>query len=188
MLFEHLIYSTAIAILAGMVYYRFVGRDYSWIIIASAYAPDIDMIFNPLLRKMGISLMINGHPIAHGNFHNMAFLIVYSISVAFLLHPIGIRFTDSLIFAGLGFASALFEDALVFDPAYSFFWPITSREFGIGLFHYSADLYGIADSGILMVGLILIGFSAILRTAYEGTGWIRRMLPVNRIFCHITSR
>ena len=55
MLFEHLIYSTAIAIVAGMVYYRSVGRDYSWIIIASAYAPDIDVIFNPLLRKMGIS-------------------------------------------------------------------------------------------------------------------------------------
>jgi hypothetical protein len=188
MLFEHLIYSTAIAIVAGMVYYRSVGRDYSWIIIASAYAPDIDMVFDPLLRKMGISLMLNGYPIVHGNFHNLAVLIVYSVSVAFLLHPIGIRFTDSLFFASLGFAAHLFEDALVFDPAYSFFWPITSREFGIGLFHYSADLYGIADSGVLMVGLILIGFSAILRTAYEGTGWIRRMLPVNTIFCHENAK
>ena len=112
----------------------------------------------------------------------MAVLIVYSVSVAFLLHPIGIRFTDSFIFASLGFAAHLFEDALVFDPAYSFFWPITSQEFGIGLFHYSADLYGIADSGVLMVGLILVGLAAILRTAFEGTGWIRRMLPVNRIF------
>ncbi len=32
MLFKHGIYSTAIAIMAGMVYYRFTGRDYSWII------------------------------------------------------------------------------------------------------------------------------------------------------------
>jgi hypothetical protein len=171
-----LIYSTAIAIVAGMVYYRSVGRDYSWIIVASAYAPDIDMVFNPLLRKMGISLMLNGHRVVHGNFHNLAVLIVYSVSVAFLLHPIGIRFTDSLLFASLGFATHLFEDALVFNPAYSFLW------------HYSADLYGIADSGVLMVGLILIGFSAILRTAYEGTIWIRRMLPVNRIFCHETPK
>ena len=60
MLFEHLIYSTAIAIAAGMVYYRSVGWDYSWIIIASAFAPDIDTIFNPILRRMGISLMLNG--------------------------------------------------------------------------------------------------------------------------------
>lgn len=176
-----MIYSTAIAIVAGMVYYRSVGRDYSWI-IPSTYAPDIDMIINPLFRKMGISLMINGHHIVHGNFHNIAVLIVYAVSVAFLLHPIGIRFADSLLFAGLGFAAHLFEDALVFEPAYSFFWPITSREFGIGLFHYSADLYGIADGRVLMIGLILIGFSAIMRTAYEGTGWIRRMLPMNRIF------
>ena len=126
--------------------------------------------------------MLNGYPIVHGNFHNLAVLIVYSVSVAFLLRPIGIRFTDSLFFASLGFAAHLFEDALVFDPAYSFFWPITSREFGIGLFHYSADLYGIADSGVLIVGLILVGFAAILRTAFEGTGWIRRMLHLNRIF------
>ena len=182
MLLEHLIYSTAIAIVAGMIYYRSVGRDYFWIIIASAYAPDIDMIVDPLLRKMEISLMINGFPIAHGNFHNIAILIVYSVSVAFLLHPIGVRFRDALLFASLGFAAHLFEDALVFDPAYSFFWPITSQKFGIGLFDYSTNLYGMADSGVLLVGLILIGFSAILRTAFEGNGWIRRMLPVNRIF------
>ena len=182
MLFEHWIYSTAIAIVAGMIYYRSVGRDQSWIIIASAYAPDIDFIFNRLLRKIGISLMIKGHHIVHGTFHNMAFLIVYAVLVAFLLHPIGIKFTDSLLFASLGFAAHLFEDALVFNPAYSFFWPITSQKFGIGLFHYSADLYGIADSRVLLVGLILVGLSAILRTAYEGTGWIRRMLHLNRIF------
>jgi hypothetical protein len=182
MLFEHWIYSTAIAIVAGMIYYRSVGRDQSWIIIASAYAPDIDFISDPLLSKMGISLTINGSPIVHGDFHNMAFLIIYAVLVAFLLHPTGIRFTDSLLFASLGFAAHLFEDALVFDPAYSFFWPITSQKFGIGLFHYSANLYGIADSGVLMLGLILVGLSAILRTAYEGTGWIRRMLHLNRIF------
>jgi hypothetical protein len=182
MLFEHLIYSAAIAIMAGMVYYRSVGRDHSLIIIASAYAPDIDIIADPLLRKMGISLMLTGLPIVHGNFHNIAFMIVYSVIVAFFLHPIGIRFTDSLVFVGLGFAAHLFEDALVFNPAYSFFWPITNRNFGIGLFDYSANLYGIADSGVLMVGMILIGFSAILRTAFEGTGWIRRMLLLNRIF------
>ena len=87
MLFEHLIYSTAIAIVVGMIYYRSVGRDYSWIIIASAYAPDIDMIVDPLLRKMGISLMINGFPIAHGNFHNIAILIVYSVSVGISFAP-----------------------------------------------------------------------------------------------------
>jgi hypothetical protein len=78
---------------------------------------DIDMIINPQLRKLGISLMMNGNPIAHGNFHNIAILIVYAVSAAFLPHPIGIRFMDSLFFASLGFAAHLFEDALVFTLA-----------------------------------------------------------------------
>jgi hypothetical protein len=52
MLFEHWIYSTAIAIIAGMIYYRCTGRDYSWIIIVSAYVPDIDLIANVLLKKL----------------------------------------------------------------------------------------------------------------------------------------
>jgi hypothetical protein len=41
---EHLIYSTAIAIIAGMIWYKYTGRDPSWIIIASAYAPDFDIV------------------------------------------------------------------------------------------------------------------------------------------------
>ena len=36
---EHLVYSAAIAILAGMVYMKAAGRDPSWIIILTAYAP-----------------------------------------------------------------------------------------------------------------------------------------------------
>jgi hypothetical protein len=51
MLFEHWIYSTAIAIIVGMLYHKFTGRDYFLIIIASAYAPDIDVIANTVLKK-----------------------------------------------------------------------------------------------------------------------------------------
>lgn len=56
MLFEHWIYSTAIAILVGMVYYKFTGREYSWIIIASAYAPDVDTIADAALKKIGVTV------------------------------------------------------------------------------------------------------------------------------------
>ncbi len=180
MFFEHWIYSTAIAIIVGMIYFRFFGRDPSWIIIASAYIPDTDVIAYPLLKKMGIIVLINGHPIVHGNFHNIAVLILYALSVAFLLHPIGIKFIDSLFFAGIGFAAHLFEDALVMNPAYPFFWPITSQSLGIGLFNYNKNFYGIADKEVLIVGLILVVFSALLRTAYEGTGWVARYIPWNR--------
>lgn len=162
-----------------MVYLRFSGRDPSWIIIASAYIPDIDVIANYLLRKIGVIVLIHGHPIEHGNFHNIALLVLYALSVAFLLNPIGIKFMDSLLFAGIGFAAHLFEDALVMNPAYPFFWPITSQSLGIGLFHYTKNFHGIADREVLIVGLILVGLSAWLRTAYEGTGWVARYLPLN---------
>lgn len=179
MFFEHWIYSTAIAIIIGMIYFRSFRRDLSWIIIASAYIPDIDVIAYPLLKKIGIIVLVNGHPIEHGNFHNIAILILYALSVAFLLHPLGIKFIDSLFFAGIGFAAHLFEDALVFDPAYPFFWPITTQSFGIGLFNYTKDFYRIANKEVLIVGLILVGLSAMLRTAYEGTGWVAMYLPLN---------
>jgi hypothetical protein len=45
----------------------------------------------------------------------------------------GNNFTDSFLFAGLGFVAYLFEYVLVFDPAYYFFWQITSQKFGISL-------------------------------------------------------
>ncbi len=175
MLFEHWIYSTAIAIMAGMVYYRFTGRDYSWIIIASAYAPDVDMVADAVLKKVGITVLIYGRPISHGYFHNIAVLLVYAVSMALLLHPAGIRLADSFLFASVGFAAHMFEDALVFNPGYAFLWPISTQRFGIGIFNYSRDWYGIADKEVLIVGLILVISSAILRTAYEGKGWIKRI-------------
>lgn len=179
MLFEHWIYSTAIAIIVGMVYYKFTGRDYSWIIIASAYAPDVDMAADIALKKIGITVMIYGNPISHGDFHNIAVLLVYAVSVALLLHPIGIKLVDSFFFACIGFAAHIFEDALVFNPAYSFLWPLSIQKFGIGIFNYSRDWYGIANKEVLVIGLILVMSSAILRTAYEGKGWLKRSISLN---------
>jgi len=92
MLAEHIIYSTAIAILVGMLFYRFTGRDSSWIIILCAWVPDIDLIANRVLTSMGFTLLFEGHRITHGVFHNIAALLLFGILVAFLLHPFGIRF------------------------------------------------------------------------------------------------
>ncbi len=41
------------------------------------------------------------------------------------------------------------------------------------LFKYKADLYGVADKEVLAVGLILVGVCAVVRTMYEGKGWIK---------------
>ncbi|HUW85565.1 MAG TPA: metal-dependent hydrolase, partial [Methanoregula sp.] len=133
MIVEHIIYSTAIAILIGMLYYTCSGRDYSWIIILCAWAPDVDGITNTILGKFGFTLLFEGHKIFHGAFHNVAMMVIFGIIVAFLLHPFGIRFLDSLFFATIGFGAHLFEDALVYKVGYSFLWPFSSRDLGWGL-------------------------------------------------------
>ena len=132
MIAEHVIYSAALAILVGMVFHRSTGRDPSWIIIVCAWAPDLDEIANPVLRRLGIRLLLDGSPIQHGTFHNIAFMVIFGIAVAFLLHPLGIKFFDALLFSTIGFLAHLFEDALVYNPGYMFFWPFSSKFFGLG--------------------------------------------------------
>ncbi len=70
---EHWIYSTAIAIIAGMIHFKKTGRDYSWIVIASALAPDLDMFTGYIFNKFDIGILINGNPLKHGDFHNPKF-------------------------------------------------------------------------------------------------------------------
>jgi len=178
MLFEHWIYSLAIAILVGMVFYKFTGRDYAWIIVASAYVPDMDIIADAFLKKIGITVLLYGDPIRHGDFHNILFLLLFAVSVALLLHPLGIKLVDSFLFAGIGFGAHLFEDALVSNPAYPFFWPFSIQRFGIGIFNfnYNLDWHGIANTEVLLVGLLLVLLAAIFRTAYEGVGWVTRSI------------
>lgn len=48
------------------------------------------------------------------------------------------------------------------------------QKFGIGIFNYTRDWYGIADREVLLVGLIFVLSSVILRTAYEGTQWVKK--------------
>ena len=172
MLFEHWIYSTAIAITLGMLYRRATGRDHAWIVVASAYAPDLDIIVDPLLQNLGITVLIYGNPIRHGNFHNISVLLLYAMLVALLLHPVGIRLVDSFFFAAAGFGAHLFEDALVYNPGYAYLWPLSRQRYGIGVFEYTPDWYGIADREVLIVGIIALVGALVLRTMCEGRGWI----------------
>ena len=173
---EHLVYSIAIAIIAGGIYLKYASNDYSWIIIASAYAPDLDLFLSTLLGKFGIALLIHGKPITHGDFHNLAVMFIFAVITALLLQNFKIRFRDSFIFAFIGFGAHLVEDALVYNPAYAFFWPISDQRYGIGIFDYSRDLYNIADPEVLMVGLLAVMILVIIRMRYEGNEWIINMV------------
>jgi len=49
------------------------------------------------------------------------------------------RFGDSFLFAGVGFGAHMFEDALIANHAYAFFWPISEQMWGIGMNKYIPD-------------------------------------------------
>jgi hypothetical protein len=194
MLAEHIIYSAALSILDGMLFYRFTGRDSSWIIILCAWIPDIDLIANSVLTRSGFTLLFEGHRITHGVFHNIAIMVIFGILVAFLLHPFGIRFFDAFFFAVIGFGSHLVEDALVYKAGYPFLWPFSSEDLGIGLLpnilseeKYFRNFFGIANSDVVIVGVVFLLVALLIRTYWEGSTWIRWYMP-HRIYVKLFTR
>jgi len=165
---EHIIYSAAFAVIVGMVFFRFTRRDPSWIIIAVAFVPDIDLVLEILRHLFRTSFHYSIH---HGDFHNVLFLILFSLLFAAILRHFGIRFIEGFICSSVGIAAHLFEDALVWKPAYAFFWPISSRIFGIGIMQETPNIFGIANSTVLLVGIILLAGAVLLRTLVDGKGW-----------------
>jgi len=174
---EHLIYSAALAIIVGMIFSRFTGRDPSWIIIAVAFVPDIDVILQRMhmLTRIGFPLVIR-----HGDLHNILLLIVFSLLLAACLVFFGIRFIDGLICSAIGIAVHFFEDILVLNPAYAFLWPYSTKIFGLGIMDKTRNLFGIANSTVLLAGIILLAGAVLLRTLIEGTDWWRVFLRGGR--------
>jgi membrane-bound metal-dependent hydrolase YbcI (DUF457 family) len=185
MIAEHIVYSAALAILVGMVFYKYTGRDSSWIIIICALAPDLDELANPVLRRFGIRLLLDGSSIQHGTFHNIGFMVIFGVVVAFLLHPTGIKFFDSLFFSMIGFGAHLFEDALVYKSGYMFLWPFSSQILGIGLLpnalneeNYVKDFFGIANTEVLIIGVLLFLVAFLIRTYSAGSlSWLKWYMP-----------
>lgn len=191
MLAEHIIYSSALAIIIGMVFLHYTGRDYSWIIILCSWAPDSDIIANPILNQFGFTLLYEGHKIVHGDFHNIAIMVIFGIIVAFLLHPLGIKFIEAFVYSVIGFGAHLFEDALVYRMGYRFLWPFSSKIMGLGILtqiqseeYYIRNFFGIANTGVLIIGLMLLGAAVLIRTRIEGRTWIRWYMP-NRVYTKI---
>jgi len=114
--------------------------------------------------------MVHGSPIRHGYFHNVAVMLAYAVFVALLLHPAGVRLVDSFFFAAAGFGAHLFEDALVYKGGYAFFWPLSHKRYGLGVFEYTRDWYGVADSTVLIVGVIALLGALVLWWVCEKKG------------------
>jgi hypothetical protein len=188
---EHLVYSTPIAVIAGMLSFHYTGRDSSWIIILCTYLPDLDKIGDFLLNIIGFTVLFEGHTIHHGTFHTVAAMITFGVIIAFLLHPSGVRFFDAIIFTIIGFGAHLFEDALVYPSNYMYLWPFSREKLGLALLpvggteeSYSANFFHIANTEVLLIGLVFLFITILVRTRIEGSGWIKWYLPekVYRIF------
>jgi membrane-bound metal-dependent hydrolase YbcI (DUF457 family) len=176
MLIEHLFYTAGIAVLVGMACSRIMGRDPFWIIMLGAYAPDVDAIGDPALRQVFGITPLYDLPFHHGDFHNVVGLVIFALLAAYTLHQFGFRFTDAFAFAGLGYGLHILEDALL-PPAYLLLWPFSSKRIGFSVFEGTRDFFGIANSETLVIGVLLLVGAIVLRTAYEGPGWIRKCLP-----------
>lgn len=150
---EHLIYSAAVAVIAGLCFSRFTGRDPSWIIIAVAFIPDLDFL------------------VYHGGFHNIVAWIALSLVVAAAASTIRIPMEDAFICAAIGIWAHFFEDGLTGSPGYMIFWPVKLQRYGMDIFTKSRDLFGIANSEALLIGIILLTGAICLRTLIEGKGW-----------------
>jgi membrane-bound metal-dependent hydrolase YbcI (DUF457 family) len=168
MMFEHWIYSTALAILVYTIYRK---KECIYIIIGSAYVPDIDYIADKILKKIGITVLVYGQHIKHGDFHNILILLIYAILIALILNTINIKMKDSFILASIGFGAHLLEDALVFSIGYRFFWPISDKIYGIGILGYdynsNKDLFGIANSEVLAIGITLVILSLCIKYIFD---------------------
>jgi hypothetical protein len=170
---EHLVYSAAIAVIVGMLFVRFRGRDPSWIIIFVTFLPDFDEIgMFSLIKNNTLFPMV----IHHGDFHTLGNLLVVSLIFSLLLHFAGIRYFDGFVCTAIGLGAHFFEDALVANPAYAFFWPLSTQKFGIGILPETGNFFGIGDTKILVIGLVLFVIACVIRTYFEGKGWYRTFL------------
>jgi hypothetical protein len=185
MLIEHLLYSTAIAIFIGMFFFRYTGRDSSWIIIFMSFIPDLDFIAT-ILRNFGVTVFFEGNAVYHGMFHTVAALVIMGVIFACIFNTFGVRFFDALFFSSIGYGAHLFEDALVYPRGYAFLWPLSHHYMGLGWltpafneesYNASADFFHIANTEVLLIGVGLLMIVILIRTRVEGTGWIRWYLP-----------
>ena len=190
MLAEHLIYSTAIAIIAGMLFLRFIGRDTSWIIILVSFVPDLDKGTDQLLNEFRITLLFEGHTIHHGTFHNIAAMFIFAVILAFILHPFGIRFLDSFLCTIIGFGAHILEDALVYPSHAMYLWSFSIEKMGLAWLpvggseeSYTVNFFHIANTEVLFIGLVLLLIAILIRNRLEGPGWIQWYMP-EKVYRH----
>jgi hypothetical protein len=168
MFIEHIIYSSALAVLVGMVAMHYTGRDQSWIIILMAFLPDVDYIASIGYNYFNSTLISN--MFIHGDFHNIAGLVILSLIAAVILSKMGIRLRDAFFYTAIGFGAHLLLDYIVHPPFNRYLFPFSMERLGIGTSSYTANLI-VANSDVLIVAIILLLVATSIRMWFEGNGW-----------------
>lgn len=164
MLLEHLVYSFAVALIAGMIYNHYTGRDPSWLIILGTIVPDIDYVLYQ------INYLITGNDflvIIHGTFHNVLAVVVISLIVGFILLKIEMPFYESSIFFGIGMMCHFIEDSLVYANLYSYYYPFSPDKMGWGWINETQDIFHLAGVEVLIPGVALLCMAIIIRSAID---------------------
>jgi LexA-binding, inner membrane-associated putative hydrolase len=168
MYIEHVVYSLALALFICLFLDRSLARWCIAILVVSSCIPDIDGIFSLILSPPQFTDGIIPHMAFHLRyFHTAGFLAMYAVVVAGLLfyfYRLDVRLTAFL--AGTGFGAHLFEDALVYNPASAVFWPVSSEEYGIGIFSSTRDFLHIANGEVLFFGILLLALATGMYTIF----------------------
>jgi hypothetical protein len=93
-----------------------------------------------MFKKLDMNILINGAPIRHGDFHNIAFLLIFASAAALALKLAGMRFGDSFLFAGVGFGAHIFGKGWLSCHGYRYLWSGEAQKWGIGMNKHIPDL------------------------------------------------
>jgi hypothetical protein len=185
MYIEHICFNLALAIIVALLIDQ---RNAGWctvVIVVSGCMPDIDGFFSliqsPPTFTHGI---IPGMAFHFRYFHSIGMLLLYAVVVGGLLaYYHHLDFQIMALIAGIGFGAHLLEDVLVYNPASAVFWPVSSKEVGIGFFSsYSRDFFSIADGEVLGIGILLLLLTVCASIHLKRTGWTAIPMNINR-FC-----
>ena len=184
MYIEHICFNLALAIIVALLIDQ---RNAGWctaVIVVSGCMPDIDGFFSliqsPPTFTHGI---IPGMAFHFRYFHSIGMLLLYAVVVGGLLaYYHRLDFQIMALFAGIGFGAHLLEDVLVYNPASAVFWPVSSKEVGIGFFSsYSRDFFSIADGEVFGIGILLLLLTVCASFHLKRTGWTAIPMNINRL-------
>lgn len=157
MFLEHIVITLGIALWCSFFLYRRIDL-FTGLIVMGACLPDIDGIIDVIRYPLDFSNALLPSLTAHNRyFHSVVGLLLFALLMGIALTRFGVSFSISALATGIGFSSHLLEDALVYNPAATFFWPLSSERIGIGIVdQYYRDFLGVANTMVLTLGLLFV--------------------------------